>query len=117
MKLPGTDSAPSGGPPLTLDLAGLFTNFAQLFTSGPDCSAFLPFTGHYDQILPVPLPPALHRECEYAIPVARTADALQAIERIMDEEDLSLTLPIEVRFAPPRRLVVEPRQWHRCLLH
>jgi FAD/FMN-containing dehydrogenase len=102
-----TGSARSNGQALPLDLAGLFNNFEQLFT-GPNCSPFLQFTGHYDQILTVPLLPVLHRECEYAIPVERTADALQQLKRIIDEEDLSLTLPVEVRFVQRDDTLLSP---------
>jgi len=55
-------------------------------------------TGHYSDLLTVPLLDVKHRECEYAIPVENTADALNAIKRMMDEGDFSTTLPIEVRF-------------------
>jgi L-gulonolactone oxidase len=107
MNPPGTGSAPGGGQPLPLDVAGLFANFAQLFT-GPNCSPFLRFTGHYDQILTVPLLPVLHRECEYAIPVEHTAEALQEFKRVIDEEDLSLTLPVEVRFVQHDDTLLSP---------
>jgi len=102
-----TGNARGSGQALPLDLAGLFNNFAQLFT-GPNCSPFLQFTGHYDQILTIPLLPVLHRECEYAIPVERTADALQQLKRIIDEEDLSLTLPIEIRFVQHDDTLLSP---------
>jgi len=39
-----------------------------------------------------------HRECEYAIPVAKRAAALQATQPMLEENDFSTTLPIEIRF-------------------
>jgi L-gulonolactone oxidase len=110
MNPPGTGGGPGGGMPLPMDIAGLFSNFTHLFTGGPDCSAFLNFKDHYDQILTVPLLPVLHRECEYAIPVDRTGDALKAFKRIIEEEDLSLTLPIEVRFVQQDDTFLSPAQ-------
>jgi len=98
MNPPGTGSAPAGAAPLPMDVATLFTNFANLLSGAGPCTEFLKFKGHYDQILTVPLLPVLHRECEYAIPIEHTADALRAFKNVIDEQDLSLTLPIEVRF-------------------
>jgi len=108
MNPPGTGGAPPGDSVLPQDLSGLFAQFGQFLNPTGGCTQFLRFKGHYDQILTVPLLPVLHRECEYAIPVAKTVEALQSLKRVIDEGDLSLTLPIEVRFVKADETLLSP---------
>jgi FAD/FMN-containing dehydrogenase len=108
MNPPGTGGVPTGDSVLPMDLGGLFTRFGQLLHSPSGCTQFLRFKGHYDQILTVPLLPVLHRECEYAIPVEKTVEALESLKRVIDEGDLSLTLPIEVRFVGKDESLLSP---------
>jgi FAD/FMN-containing dehydrogenase len=98
MNPPDPGTSPDDGLPFPMDIVGLFSMIGDFLGGKPDCSPFLQFQGHYDDILTIPLLPVLHRECEYAIPVEHTVEALQALKRIVDEENLSLTLPIEIRF-------------------
>jgi len=58
----------------------------------------LRYTAGYEDVLTIPLLPVFHRECEYAIPAAHAADALRELRTVLDEGDVRLILPIEVRF-------------------
>jgi hypothetical protein len=69
---------------------------------------FLQRTGRYDEILTIPLIPVFHRECEYALPVENTVEALQALRRIFEEGDMSTTLPVEVRFVAADQNLLSP---------
>ena len=62
----------------------------------------------YDEALTIPLLPVFHRECEYAIPVEKTVDALKAMREVLEEGDLSLTLPVEVRFVAKDDILLSP---------
>ena len=93
--------AEASGPPRTgkalpQDTEGLMSRSGSGIPKG--CKRLLHFTGNYVKVLTVPLAPILHRECEYAVPVARTAEALRAFKRVLEEGNLSLKLPVEVRF-------------------
>jgi L-gulonolactone oxidase len=83
---------------------------------------FLTFTADYDEVLTLPmpeppLPQLLHRECEYAIP-ADPADeanpwkgavaALRSFQRVADESDLNLLMPVEVRFVAKDQVLLSP---------
>jgi L-gulono-1,4-lactone dehydrogenase len=68
----------------------------------------LQYVGPYDEALTIPLLPVFHRECEYAIPVARTVEALKEMRRILEEGDVSLLLPIEVRFVAQDDILLSP---------
>ena len=52
----------------------------------------------YEDVLTLPLLPIFHRECEYAIPVSQVQEALIQMRKVFDEGDISLRLPVEVRF-------------------
>lgn len=52
----------------------------------------------YREALFVPLLKVIHRECEYAIPAARAQEALRNCRRYFDEGDVSLKMPVEVRW-------------------
>src|SRR5262249_55397890 len=93
---PGGGGNTSGLPMDTNDLLSLIL---KLFPApSKPFHKILQLTGRYDQMLTVPLLPVPHRECEYAIPVASAPDVLKALRRIIEEGDISTTLPIEVRF-------------------
>jgi FAD/FMN-containing dehydrogenase len=66
------------------------------------------YVGPYNQVLTIPLLPVFHRECEYAIPVANTGKALTAIRDFVEEGDLSLSLPLEVRFVANDDILLSP---------
>lgn len=103
----GTTAAPA--PPLAglpMDTIGLLNNFSGTAVSGT--IPFLKYTGKYDQVLTIPLLPVFHRECEYAIPMGKTAEALRAFKRVVDEGDLALTLPLEVRFVAKDETLLSP---------
>jgi hypothetical protein len=66
------------------------------------------YVGDYDKVLTIPLLPFYHRECEYAIPVARTVKALKAMWDIVEEGDISPSLPVEVRFVARDEILLSP---------
>lgn len=83
--------------PLLRELDDLRDAVSRVALDG-ECRHLLHRRGGYEDMLTIPLLPVYHRECEYAIPVERTADALKALHVVLDEADADLTLPIEVRF-------------------
>jgi len=58
----------------------------------------LRYTAGYEDVLTIPLLPVFHRECEYAILAEYAGEALRQIRTVLDEGDVRLILPIEVRF-------------------
>lgn len=68
----------------------------------------LQYVGPYNQVLTIPLLPVFHRECEYAIPVGKTVDALKTMREIVEEGDISLSLPVEVRFVAKDDILLSP---------
>ena len=103
----GAPSGPSSGLPM--DAVELFNNLFNF--SGPTTpgqNPFLRYVDEYDDVLTIPLLPVFHRECEYAIPIGKTAEALRAFKRAVDEEDLSLTLPLEVRYVAKDEILLSP---------
>lgn len=111
-----TENPPAAGAATTpatqrlpMDVMELLNNFFQLFTGGgPGTNPFLKYIAPYDQVVTIPLLPVFHRECEYAIPVGKTAEALRAFKRAVDEGDLSLTLPLEVRYVAKDNTLLSP---------
>jgi len=109
-----SESLLPGGPPplaeapLPMDTESLAATTALLARNPTGCLRLLRFTARYDQVLTVPLLPFLHRECEYAIPVRNTAEALRAFKRAVDEGDLSMKLPVEVRFVAKDQSLLSP---------
>jgi FAD/FMN-containing dehydrogenase len=76
----------------------------------PD-SQLVPFhhyTDAYDRVLTVPLLRVLHRECEYAVPIEKTAEALRACRTLFDEGDVTLPMPLEVRFVRSDESLLSP---------
>ena len=71
---------------------------------------FLHHTGRYDQVLTIPLLPVLHREFEYAVPAENASEALKALRTIIEEADISTTLPVEVRFVAKDNSWLSPAQ-------
>jgi hypothetical protein len=96
-------------PPLPQDAADLQSMIMGLF--GGAASGFKKIwqtTGDYDDILTIPLLPVFHRECEYAIPVRHTVQALKSLRRVVEEGDFSLSLPVEVRFVAKDDILLSP---------
>jgi FAD/FMN-containing dehydrogenase len=94
---------------LQMDTIALFNNFFHLSnTGGSITTPFLKYVGTYDQVLTIPLLPVFHRECEYAIPMGKTAEVLRAIKRFVDEGEMSFTLPLEVRFVAKDEAFLSP---------
>jgi len=63
---------------------------------------------NYDEALTIPLLPVAHRECEYAIPVDRTVEALNAMREVVEEGDITLTLPVELRWVARDDILLSP---------
>jgi FAD/FMN-containing dehydrogenase len=91
---------------LPMDTIGILDDLSG--TPVSETHPFLKFTGKYDEVVTIPLLPILHRECEYAIPMGKTAEALRAFKRVVDEGNLSLTLPLEVRFVAKDDTLLSP---------
>jgi len=68
----------------------------------------LTLRGPYDELLTLPFQEIKHRECEYAIPVEKTAEALNALKEIVDEGDFRTDLPIEIRFVQADDALLSP---------
>ncbi|MCI0553638.1 MAG: FAD-binding protein, partial [Anaerolineae bacterium] len=104
---PGSSATPaSSNAGLPMDTIGILDDLSGASVS--ETHPFLKFTGKYDQVMTIPLLPILHRECEYAIPLGKTAEALRAFKRAVDEQNLSLTLPLEVRFVAKDETLLSP---------
>lgn len=73
-------------------------SLAAFLGGGDGYTRILHRTGGYEEMLTIPLLPVFHRECEYAVPVANTKAALQAMNTLFREMDAKLLLPVEVRF-------------------
>ncbi len=59
------------------------------------------FTDDYNKVLTMEALPLFHREMEYAIPAEKASIALKEVRHVLDEGDMRLFLPIEVRYAAP----------------
>jgi FAD/FMN-containing dehydrogenase len=66
------------------------------------------FTSNYVNVLTLPAFPILHRECEYAIPVENTRDALLRIKQVFEEGNVITTLPVELRFVAQDDTLLSP---------
>jgi L-gulonolactone oxidase len=73
-----------------------------------DFRKIIHFVGRYETALTIPLLPVYHRECEYAIPISRTVEAIRAMRNFVEESDLSLRLPVEVRFVARDDALLSP---------
>jgi L-gulonolactone oxidase len=54
--------------------------------------------GDYERMLTLPLLPVFHTECEYAIPAQNAVAALSDFRTVVEESDLKLKLPVELRW-------------------
>ena len=61
----------------------------------------------YDRVLSIAMPPE-HAECEYAVPVARAAEAVRLTRRIIEENDYHVNFPVEVRFVAADETMLSP---------
>jgi FAD-linked oxidoreductase len=61
----------------------------------------------YNYILNIPMPPE-HQECEYAVPVARAAEAVRLTRQIIEANNYHVNLPIEVRFVAADESMLSP---------
>jgi FAD/FMN-containing dehydrogenase len=62
----------------------------------------------YYKILTIPLLPVYHRECEYAIPADKTVAALTKMRDIVEEGDVTLRLPVELRYVAQDDILLSP---------
>jgi L-gulono-1,4-lactone dehydrogenase len=108
----GQAGVPAGGvgeaaPPMdTNDLLSMVLKL--FFPPGKTFHQILKRKDRYDRILTIPLIPVLHREFEYAIPAANAPEALRQLRRIIDEGDISTTLPVEVRYVAKDNSLMSP---------
>ena len=81
--------------------------FLEFLAEGTEANP-LTLRGPYNELLTLPFEEVKHRECEYAIPVEKTAEALNALKEIIDEGDFKTDLPIEVRFVQADDTLLSP---------
>jgi FAD/FMN-containing dehydrogenase len=81
--------------------------FLEFLAEGTEANP-LTLRGPYDELLTLPFHEIKHRECEYAIPVEKTAEALNALKEIVDEGDFKTDLPIEIRFVQADDALLSP---------
>ena len=62
----------------------------------------------YETVLTIPLLPVLHREMEYAIPAQHTSTALKQVRHVLDEADVRVLLPIELRYMSAETHLLSP---------
>jgi L-gulonolactone oxidase len=103
----GSTAGSGSANPLPMDSDDLLSLILRLFPSQP-FNKILHQKGKYYDMLTLPLIPILHREMEYALPAANAPDTLRAIRRIVEEGDISTTLPIEVRFVAKDDSLLSP---------
>ena len=99
-----------GKSALPLDLGILVAALTKLAADPDDQVLLSRFIANYVQVLTLPLIPVLHRECEYAIPVGKTREALIRFKQFMDEAEFNTTLPVEVRFVAADNSLLSPAQ-------
>ncbi len=85
--------------------------FATKADTVPPFRRILHFVADYDRALTIPLLPLYHRECEYAIPAPRAAEALRAMRVIVEENDFRLRLPVEARFVAQDDILLSPARF------
>jgi L-gulonolactone oxidase len=95
---------------LPLDIGVLFSALLSLAADKHAKVLLSRYTGNYIGALTLPLIPILHRECEYAIPVEKTREALIRFKQFMDEAEFNTTLPVEVRFVAKDNSLLSPAQ-------
>jgi len=93
--------------PLPMDTNDLLSMILHLFPPKAFQQLFKR-TGRYNEILNLPLLPIFHREFEYALPVENAAEALKSLRRIFEEADISIALPVEVRFVAAENSLLSP---------
>jgi FAD/FMN-containing dehydrogenase len=109
----GASGSVAGGSvdrePLSMDTNDLLGFVMSLFPSKP-FQQMIKHKERYNGALTLPLLPVLHREFEYAIPVEKTGEALSRLKSVIEECDISTTLPIEVRFVAKDNSLLSPAQ-------
>jgi FAD/FMN-containing dehydrogenase len=76
----------------------------------PKANDYFPaVVGNYSDMLtfPVRLIPH-HWECEYAVPMNNAKEALNALKTVLDESEISLLLPLEIRFVARDNFLLSP---------
>jgi FAD/FMN-containing dehydrogenase len=66
------------------------------------------YTDGYETVLTIPLLPVFHREMEYAIPAENTSAALKQVRHVLDEGDMRVLLPIELRYVAQEDTLLSP---------
>lgn len=105
-------SASEGRKRLRKDDTSLLRSVARESTKGGR-RRLLHFVRPYDEVLTIPLLPVYHRECEYAIPISTTARALKMLRAVVEEGDISLRLPIELRTVDSDDVLLSPCRGRR----
>ena len=106
LKQPSADAIPASSQVLSKDPA-ILRKFS-MQARKDEFKRIIHYVGPYNQVLTIPLLPLFHRECEYAIPVAKTVEAIRAMREFVEEGELSLLLPVEVRFVAKDDILLSP---------
>lgn len=104
--LPNPDTPIKQCKPLSKDLTLLQAMLGRTPTSG--FKLLQRCRDDYYKILTIPLLPAYHRECEYAIPAASTVTGLRRMRDIVEEGDVTLKLPVEIRWVAQDKALLSP---------
>jgi len=106
LKQPGAEAIPSSSQVLSKE-AGTLRKLS-MQARKDEFKRIIHYVGPYSQVLTIPLLPVFHRECEYAIPVAKTVEAIRTMREFVEEGDVSLLLPVEVRFVAQDDILLSP---------
>ena len=87
LKQPGAEAIPSSSQVLSKE-AGTLRKLS-MQARKDEFKRIIRYVGPYSQVLTIPLLPVFHRECEYAIPVAKTVEAIRTMREFVEEGDVS----------------------------
>ncbi len=101
-------SIPGFGRSLSFDAGAIGGILLGLSPKARRIRRIVRYTDGYETVLQIPLLPVLHREMEYAIPAPLTSKALKQVRHVLDEGDMRVLLPIELRFMAPETHLLSP---------
>lgn len=102
------DSTPPGNSRLGFDIGALGAILVGVPPTAGRFRRIVKFTDGYEKVLTLPLLPVFHREMEYAIPAEHASAALRQVRHVLDEGDLRLLMPMEVRYVAEENHFLSP---------
>ena len=109
-------SIPGFGANLRFDVGAILGLLLGLSPAPGRYRRVVKFTDDYNKVLTLEALPLFHREMEYTIPAQHASTALKQVRHFLDEGDLRLFLPIEVRYVAPETHLLVPRSTVRRAL-